>query len=88
MSPQATQDAVPGAASDKPAYRYYVLGVLIFVYMLNFLDRQIIGILATPLKSEFNLSDTQFGLLGGLAFALLYSTLAIPIAWLADRFSR
>lgn len=69
-------------------YRYYVLAVLIFVYMLNFLDRQIIGILATPLKTEFGLSDTQFGLLGGLAFALLYSTLAIPIAWLADRVSR
>ena len=71
-----------------PGYRYYVLGILILIYMLNFLDRQIIGILAAPLKAEFNLSDSQFGLLGGLAFALLYSTLAIPIAWLADRFSR
>ncbi|VTO20325.1 Uncharacterised protein [Brevundimonas vancanneytii] len=58
-------------------------GILILIYMLNFLDRQIIGILAAPLKAEFNLSDSQFGLLGGLAFALLYSTLAIPIAWLA-----
>lgn len=75
-----------GAAA--PGYRYYVLGILILIYMLNFLDRQIIGILAAPLKAEFNLSDRQFGLLGGLAFALLYSTLAIPIAWLADRFSR
>ena len=76
------------ARTVSPGYRYYVLGVLILIYMLNFLDRQIIGILAAPLKAEFNLSDTQFGLLGGLAFALLYSTLAIPIAWLADRFSR
>lgn len=76
------------ARAASPSYRYYVLGVLILIYMLNFLDRQIIGILAAPLKAEFNLSDTQFGLLGGLAFALLYSTLAIPIAWLADRFSR
>ena len=49
-------------------------GVLILIYMLNFLDRQIIGILAAPLKAEFGLSDSQFGLLGGLAFALLYST--------------
>lgn len=78
--------AAPQPAS--PGYRYYVLGILILIYMLNFLDRQIIGILAAPLKAEFNLSDSQFGLLGGLAFALLYSTLAIPIAWLADRFSR
>ena len=76
------------ARDASPGYRYYVLGILILIYMLNFLDRQIIGILAAPLKAEFNLSDTQFGLLGGLAFALLYSTLAIPIAWLADRFSR
>lgn len=69
-------------------YRYYVLGVLTLTYTLNFLDRQIIGILAVPLKAEFGLSDSQFGLLGGLAFAILYSTLAVPIAWVADRFSR
>ncbi|MGH7028284.1 spinster family MFS transporter [Brevundimonas sp.] len=82
----APQEAVEKAVS--PGYRYYVLGILILIYMLNFLDRQIIGILAAPLKAEFGLSDSQFGLLGGLAFALLYSTLAIPIAWLADRVSR
>ena len=72
----------------RPGYRYYVLAVLILVYMLNFLDRQIIGILAAPLKAHFGLSDSQFGLLGGIAFASVYSTLAIPLAWLADRFSR
>ncbi|MBK1975897.1 MULTISPECIES: spinster family MFS transporter [Brevundimonas] len=71
-----------------PGYRYYVLAILIFVYMLNFVDRQIIGILAAPLKQEFQLSDEQFGLLGGIAFASVYSTLAIPLAWLADRASR
>lgn len=84
----ATDAAVAASPPDRPGYRYYVLAVLILVYMLNFLDRQIIGILATPLKAHFNLSDTQFGLLGGLAFASVYSTLAIPLAWLADRFSR
>ncbi|NBB51316.1 MFS transporter [Rhizobium sp. CRIBSB] len=75
-------------AAPSPGYRYYVLAVLILIYMLNFLDRQIIGILAAPLKAEFNLSDSQFGLLGGIAFASVYSTLAIPLAWLADRVSR
>ncbi|UJR86343.1 spinster family MFS transporter [Sandaracinus amylolyticus] len=79
--------AAPQQAAS-PAYRYYVLAVLTLIYMLNFLDRQIIGILATPLKDEFELSDSRFGLMGGLAFALLYSSLAIPIAWAADRFSR
>lgn len=80
-----TSPATPG---DKPGYRFYVLAILILVYMLNFLDRQIIGILAAPLKAEFNMSDSQFGLLGGIAFASVYSTLAIPLAWMADRFSR
>lgn len=72
----------------RPGYRYYVLAVLVLIYTLNFLDRQIIGILAAPLKAHFELTDSQFGLLGGIAFASVYSTLAIPLAWLADRFSR
>lgn len=76
------------SSRPRSAYRFYVLGVLIVVYALNFIDRQIIGILAAPLKAEFDLSDTQFGLLGGIAFASVYSTLAIPLAWLADRTSR
>ncbi|WEK57664.1 MAG: MFS transporter [Candidatus Brevundimonas phytovorans] len=76
------------AESVSTGYRYYVLAILVFVYMLNFVDRQIIGILAAPLKQEFQLSDSQFGLLGGIAFASVYSTLAIPLAWLADRSSR
>ena len=85
-------DASQPAPTSKPAqgarYRYVVLAMLILVYTLNFLDRQILGILAKPIKEEFGLSDGQFGLMSGLAFALLYTTLAIPIAWLADRFSR
>lgn len=83
--------AAPQEAGEPPVsagYRYYVLAILVFVYMLNFVDRQIIGILAAPLKQEFQLSDSQFGLLGGIAFASVYSTLAIPLAWLADRSSR
>ena len=83
--------AAPQEAAEPPVsagYRYYVLAILVFVYMLNFVDRQIIGILAAPLKQEFQLSDSQFGLLGGIAFASVYSTLAIPLAWLADRYSR
>ncbi|HEX8469830.1 MAG TPA: MFS transporter, partial [Brevundimonas sp.] len=80
--------AAPQARVERPGYRYYVLAILILVYMLNFLDRQIIGILAAPLKAEFGLTDTQFGLLGGIAFASVYSTLAIPLAALADKTSR
>jgi predicted MFS family arabinose efflux permease len=83
MSNLQIQKAQPG-----PRYRYVVLAMLILVYTLNFLDRQILGILAKPIKEEFGLTDGQFGLMSGLAFALLYTTLAIPIAWLTDRFSR
>lgn len=68
--------------------RYIALAMLILVYTLNFLDRQIISILKDPIAKELNLTDTQLGLMGGLAFAILYTTLAIPIAWLADRKSR
>ncbi len=75
-------------APARPGYRFYVLAVLILVYMLNFLDRQIIGILGPRLIEHFGLTDTEFGLLGGIAFASVYSTLASPLAWMADRFSR
>ena len=65
-----------------------VLTLLLLAYILNFLDRQILGILAQPIKAELRLSDAQFGALGGTAFALLYSVLGIPLAMLADRTSR
>jgi MFS family permease len=65
-----------------------VLLILLLAYIFNFIDRQIIGVLAVPIKAELALSDQQLGLMGGIAFALFYSGLAIPIAWLADRKSR
>ncbi|HYE27151.1 MAG TPA: MFS transporter, partial [Allosphingosinicella sp.] len=65
-----------------------VLAILLVAYIFNFIDRQIIGVLAVPIKAELALSDRQLGLMGGIAFALFYSGLAIPIAWLADRRSR
>jgi MFS family permease len=65
-----------------------VLLILLIAYIFNFIDRQIIGVLAVPIKAELQLSDTQLSLMGGIAFALFYSGLAIPIAWLADRKSR
>jgi len=62
-----------------------IVALLLLGYVLNFLDRQIIAILKIPIKADLHLTDTQLGLMGGLAFALLYSTLAIPIARYADR---
>jgi MFS family permease len=65
-----------------------VLTILLIAYIFNFLDRQILGILAQPIKADLLLSDTEFGAIGGLAFALLYSVLGVPLAYLADRTSR
>jgi predicted MFS family arabinose efflux permease len=64
------------------------LGMLLIVYIFNFVDRQILAILAGPIQADLGLSDTQMGLLGGVAFALLYSTLAVPLAWIADKTNR
>lgn len=68
--------------------RAYILFILVVVYCFNFIDRQILSILAVPIKAELGLSDTQIGLMSGLAFALFYATLGVPIAMLADRTSR
>jgi len=69
-------------------YRYYVLILLSLTYAFSFMDRQIVSILMEDISAEFSLNDTQLGLLSGLAFALLYGTLGIPIARLADKYNR
>ena len=69
-------------------YRWYVLGVLALIYAFSFMDRQILSILIEDIRAEFSLSDLQLGLLSGIAFALFYATLGIPIAKLADRYNR
>jgi MFS family permease len=72
----------------KPWYRWYALGILLLVYTSSHVDRQIMGILLEPIKTELNASDTQMGFLVGLTFAIFYATLGIPIAMLADRSNR
>jgi predicted MFS family arabinose efflux permease len=74
--------------SLRPAYKYHVLAVLLCGYTLNSFDRSILSLLLEPIGREFGASDTQLGLLSGLAFAVFYSTLAIPVAALADRWHR
>jgi len=76
------------AKPEAPSYRYWVLGLLFIAYTFNFIDRQIMGILNVPIQTELGASDEQMGLLGGLSFALLYTGLGIPIAFLADRWDR
>lgn len=76
------------AHTHSPGYARFVLAMLFIVYTFNFLDRQILGILAPAIKADLGLTDTQLGALGGIAFAMLYSTLAIPLAVIADRTNR
>jgi MFS family permease len=70
------------------AARRYALGVLVVVYTFNFIDRQILAILLPEIKAEFAVDDKVLGFLAGPAFAVLYATLGIPIAFLADRSNR
>lgn len=83
------------AATQQPAApvigsvtRHYGLGLLLFIYVLNFLDRQIINILAEPIRDELGLMDWQLGVMTGLSFAIFYTLLGIPIARIAERSNR
>ena len=70
------------AAGFSPAYRNYVLFVLTLTYVVNYLDRQILGILLPYIQKEFTMDDFQAGLLSGTVFAVIYATLSIPLATL------
>ncbi|KTE01753.1 MULTISPECIES: MFS transporter [unclassified Sphingopyxis] len=79
-------DAEPGW--PRPAYSWYVVGVLLLAYTLSFVDRMILSLLVAPIRAALNISDTEVSLLIGLAFALFYTVLGLPIAWIADRWNR
>ncbi|MGV3593421.1 MAG: spinster family MFS transporter [Gammaproteobacteria bacterium] len=83
-----TAAALPRAANPLLHYRWYVLALLWCVALLRFVDLQILAVLLEPIRAEFQLNDTELALLGGLAFALFYGALGLPVAWLADRFDR
>jgi MFS family permease len=79
---QAGRSKAPGARA------WVALFVLTFVYVLNFLDRSLLGILAKPIQDSLHVSDGQLGLIGGLYFALFYCLISIPVGWIADRTNR
>ena len=70
------------------SYSWYVLSVLVVVYILNFIDRQILSILAVDIKADLGLTDADMGFLGGAAFAVFYALFGIPLGRLADNWSR
>ena len=81
----AQQPAIPTRAST---YSYFIVCVLAVVYTFNFLDRQLMSILQESIRADLHLTDTELGMVTGLAFALVYTTFGIPLAWLADRTHR
>jgi predicted MFS family arabinose efflux permease len=81
-------DAAPELRAPSRAYANYVLGVLVLVYVMNFVDRQLISILIEPIKAEFGASDAEMGILTGFAFAIFYTVAGIPVARLADLWVR
>ncbi|MES2045765.1 MAG: MFS transporter [Pseudomonadota bacterium] len=86
MGTEATSEAAPQRA---PGTRTGILlFVLTFVYVINFLDRQLLSILAKPIQDTLHLRDGQLGLIGGLYFAMFYCFIAIPVGWFADRTNR
>jgi MFS family permease len=83
-------DSASSTNSGYPSSReaWYVVGVLLVCYIFSFIDRQIISLLVEPIKRDLHLTDIEIGALQGVAFALLYTTLGVPIGFLADRVSR
>ena len=81
---QGSEAALPEASK----YSWYVLLVLVIVYILNFIDRQILSILAVDIKADLGLTDADMGFLGGAAFAVFYALFGIPLGRLADNWSR
>lgn len=87
--PAASADAGQASADARALrWRGWTLALLTLVYFFSFMDRYILAILLEPIKADLQLNDSQLGLLSGLAFAIFYATLGIPVAWAADRYSR
>src|SRR5918994_990088 len=80
--------AAPAAPLRVGAYAWYALLVLVLVYMINFIDRQILSILAQDIKHDLGLEDAQIGFLYGTAFAVFYALFGIPLGRLADSWYR
>ena len=81
-------ESLPAVPLVSDGFRRYALVILLLVYTVSFLDRQIVSVLAEPIKNDLGISDTQLGLLTGLAFGIVYVGMGLPIARLADRVNR
>lgn len=85
---QANTDPSTERSYPPVTYGWYVVGVLTLTYTVSFIDRQIMALMIEPIRRDLGITDTQVSLLIGLAFAVFYTLLGVPIARLADRYSR
>lgn len=92
INPMAATDTTDGSAGESVEtggrHARYVLGILVVVYIFNFIDRQILSVLAEEIKADLGISDAQIGFLYGTAFAIFYALFGIPLARLADVWTR
>lgn len=88
VAPEKPAVPAPGPATHATPYAWYGLGILFLVYVLNFIDRQIITILAPDIKADLGLDDADIGFLYGTAFAVFYALFGIPLGRLADSWNR
>lgn len=84
--PDCSRSGAP--AQEAPLYAYYMVAVLTIAFMVAMIDRVVLALLIDPIQAEFDISDTEMGLLSGLAFALFYLVMSIPIGRLANRAPR
>jgi MFS family permease len=87
-TPRSADQGTTETGYGSKSYRNYILGILLTVYIFNFIDRTIINILTEPIKESFGVEDWQMGLLGGPAFAILYTFVGIPIARFSEKHHR
>ena len=88
MIPPALAGADGSDPFPRAGYAWYVVGILTLANASAFVDRQVLGLLVAPIRRDLGITDTQMGVLYGLAFALFYTLLGIPLGRLADRGSR
>jgi MFS family permease len=88
MTPSKAQAATGPGAPPVTSYAWYVVGVLTACYTLSYIDRQILGTFVGPIRQEFGITDAQFGMLQGLAFAIFYTFVGLPLGRVVDRANR
>jgi len=88
MTQPATTESRAPIKKPRTSYAWYVVGVLTAIYMLSFVDRQILGLLVPQIERDLHIKDTEMGLLGGLAFALFYTFIGLPLGRMVDSVNR